>query len=70
MGKAKRLERLARQQKLLKNFTEDRYTEMKIGGKWYIKMFNGATKRWQVAVYTPGAFKNYKEYTLNYRRTR
>jgi len=64
-GQAKKLKRLERQIELLKNFIqeEDHYEEKKIGNEWYIKMWNGGTKKWQVAVFSEMAYKNYKKFS-------
>ena len=63
MSKSKQLKRQACQIELLKNFEGDFYQEKKIGDKWYVKMWNGATKKWQVAVYGENSFRNYKKFT-------
>ena len=64
-GQLKKARRLARQIELLKNFSqeEDHYEEKKIGDKWYIKSWNGGTKRWQVAIFGEGSFGNYKAFS-------
>ena len=56
--------KLLRQQELLKNFEGDFYQEKKINDKWYVKMWNGGTKRWQVAIYSEDSFKRYKSYWI------
>lgn len=63
-GQAKKQERLARQIELLKNFEqeEDHYEEKKIGNEWYIKMWNGGTNKWQVAIFNEISFKKYKAF--------
>jgi len=57
-------EKLERQIELLKKFNqeEDYYEEKKIDNKWYIKSFNGGTKRWQVSIFEEDKFKKYKGY--------
>ena len=62
MGKASKLQRQLRQNQLLKLFDGDFYQEKYIKGKYYIKQFNGNTKNWQVAEYTPSSFMKYKAY--------
>ena len=61
-GQAKKLKRLARQLELLKNFEGDFYQEKKVGNEWLIKMWNGGTKKWQVAVFSDVAYKKYKAF--------
>lgn len=58
-GKAKRL---ARQVELLKNFEGDFYQEKKVGDGWYVKSFNGGTKRWQVSIYSQESFNKYSAF--------
>lgn len=58
----KKQKRNQRQLELLKNFDGDFYQEKKIGDEWYIKMWNGGTKRWQVAVYSNLSYKKYKAF--------
>lgn len=60
--KNKRMERLARQNELLKNFEGDFYQEKKVGNEWHIKMWNGGTHKWQVAVFSEIAYKKYKAF--------
>lgn len=62
-GQLKKLKRLARQQELLKNFEGDFYQEKKVGNEWLIKMFNGGTKKWQVAVFSETAYNKYKAFS-------
>jgi predicted RNA-binding protein with PUA domain len=64
-GQLKKQKRLERQLELLKNFNqeEDHYEEKKIGNQWYVKSFNGGTKRWQVSIFEEGAFGNYKAFS-------
>lgn len=61
-SQAKKLKRLARQLELLKNFEGDFYQEKKVGNEWHIKMWNGGTNKWQVAVFTDVAYKKYKAF--------
>ena len=61
-GQAKKLKRLARQAELLKNFDEDHYQEKKVGDKWYVKQWNGNSKRWQVAIFSETSYKKYKQF--------
>lgn len=68
MSKAGKIKRLVRQEELLKNFEGDFYQEKKIGYKWYVKMYNRGTDRWQVAVYSEESFAKYKEFTANSER--
>ena len=62
-GQAKKLKRLERQNELLKNFEGDFYQEKKVGNEWYVKSWNGGTKRWQVSIFQESKFKNYKAYS-------
>lgn len=64
MTKKKRELRRLRQEELLKNFQqdEDHYEEKKVGSEWYIKNWNGGTKKWQVSVYSNQSYRNYKNY--------
>lgn len=62
MTEKKKREREERQRLLLSQFQGDFYQEKKIGQEWYVKMFNGGTKKWQVAVFTEASFKRYKMY--------
>lgn len=39
------------------------YEEKFIDDKWYVKSFNGGTKKWQVAIYSIDAYKRYKGYS-------
>jgi hypothetical protein len=56
-----KLERWSRQEQLLQHFSpESGYAEKQVGSEWYIKMWNGNAKRWQVAVYSEESFKRYK----------
>lgn len=53
------------QQDRLKEFehqTEDHYEERKIGDKWFIKMWNGGTNKWQVAIYSEESYSRYKRF--------
>jgi hypothetical protein len=59
-GHAKKLKRQERQNELLKNFEGDFYQEKKVGNEWLIKMWNGGTKKWQVAVFSDSSYKKYK----------
>ncbi len=62
MTKKKQRERQERQIELLKNFQGDFYQEKKIGNEWLIKMWNGGTKKWQVAVFSEVSYKKYKAF--------
>ena len=62
MSKKKQLERQLKQLELLKNFEGDFYQEKKIGNEWLIKMWNGGTKKWQVAKFSEVAYKKYKAF--------
>ena len=53
---------LQRQIILLKHFEGDYYQEQKVGDEAYVKMWNGGTKRWQVAVFSQQSFRNYKNH--------
>jgi hypothetical protein len=57
---SKKAKRWKRQLELLKNFEGDFYQEKKIGNEWYVKMWNGGTARWQVAIFTEEKFRKYK----------
>jgi hypothetical protein len=61
-SKAKQLERRLRQIELLKNFEGDFYQEKKVGNEWLIKMWNGGTHKWQVAVFSESSFRKYKSF--------
>ena len=61
-GEKKKLERLARQQKLLAMFEGDFYQEKKVGNEWCIKSYNGGTGRWQVSIFSEISYKKYKSY--------
>ena len=61
----RKAKRLARQEELLKVFSHqvgDFYEEKKVGDKWYIKMHNGNTDTWQVAIFTNQSFRSYKTF--------
>jgi hypothetical protein len=62
MGKRAKLERQRRQQELLKLFVGDWYQEKQVGDKWYVKMWNGGTNKWQVGEFTAASFKKYKQF--------
>lgn len=62
MTKKKKEERLKRQEELLKLFNGDFYQEKLIDGKWYVKMYNRGTDRWQVAIFTQESFSRYKTF--------
>jgi hypothetical protein len=62
MSNTKKLKREERQKELLSYFTEDHYQEKKVGDEWYIKMWNGGTNKWQVAVFSDKSYKKYKSY--------
>lgn len=59
---SKQQQRQARQNLLLMYFSEDKYQERRVGDKWFVKMWNRGTKRWQVAEYSLESFKRYKTY--------
>lgn len=61
----KKEQRRQKQQELLKHFEGDFYQEKKIGDKWFVKLFNGNTGNWQVAIYSEDSFKRYKEFQSN-----
>ena len=63
MEMKKKITARERQVELLKGFEGDFYQEKKVGDKWLIKMFNGKTKRWQVAQYSISSYEKYKGYT-------
>lgn len=68
MGKAQKKRRQAKQLGRLQEFAHqvtDHYEERLIGDEWYVKSFNGGTKRWQVAIYSKDSFRRYKSYTNN-----
>lgn len=51
------------QQERLREFghqEQDHYEEILIGNEWFVKMWNGGNKKWQVAVYSQDSFKRYK----------
>jgi len=60
----KKQERAERQLELLKHFQqeEDHYEEKKVGEDWYVKMYNGGTNKWQVAVFSGTAYRRYKSF--------
>lgn len=60
--KKKKLERAERQKELLKHFTEDHYEEKEIEQEWFVKMWNGDKKIWQVAVFSKESFARYKQF--------
>jgi len=64
-GQAKKLKRLKEQQDRLAQFDQevDHYEEKDMGGEIWVKMWNGGTKRWQVAIFSPESFKKYKAYS-------
>lgn len=59
---ASKKKRLERQKSLLENFSGDYYQEKKVSNEWHIKMFNGNTGRWQVAVFSEKSYKKYKSF--------
>ena len=61
-GQLAKQKRLERQNELLKNFTGDYYQEKRVGDEWYIKSWNGGTKRWQVSVYSEKSYQGYKAF--------
>jgi len=63
-SKKKQLERQQRQIELLSHFEGDYYQEKKVGNEVYVKMWNGGTNKWQVAVFTPQSFKKYKSFEM------
>lgn len=63
--KSKQLKRLLKQLELLHEFDhqkQDCYEERKIGNEWYVKQWNGGTKRWQVAIFSEDSFRRYKSF--------
>lgn len=64
-GQAKKLKRLKEQEDRLSQFDQehDHYEEKDMGGEIWVKMWNGGTKRWQVAIFSPKKFKRYKSYS-------
>ena len=64
-GQAKKLKKLQEQKDRLSQFDqeEDHYEEKDIGGEFWIKSYNGGTKRWQVGVYSPESYRKYKAYS-------
>lgn len=62
-GQLKKLKREQRQNELLSLFQGDFYQERKVGDNWYVKMWNGGTNKWQVAVFTIASFNNYKAFS-------
>ncbi len=67
-GELKKQKRLARQMELLKNFEGDFYQEKKVGDEWYVKSWNGGTKRWQVSIYSQESFDRYSAFKRAKRR--
>ena len=61
-GELKKQKKLERQIELLKNFEGDFYQEKKVSEEWYIKSYNGGTKRWQVSIYSEQSYRNYKSF--------
>ena len=51
-----------RQNFLLTFFKEDNYAEKEVNGFWLVKQWNGSTKEWQVAIFTPESFKKRLDY--------
>lgn len=64
MGKLKQQRNRIKQEQKLAIFVQDydHYEEKKVKEEYWIKQFNGKTGKWQVAVYSPRSFKNYKVY--------
>ena len=64
MSKLKKLLKLKEQENRLSQFDQefDHYEEKDMGGEIWVKMWNGGTKRWQVAIFSPEKFKKYKQY--------
>ena len=63
MGKRKEELRKQRQKELLGAFEGDFYQEKDMGGEWWIKMWNGNTQKWQVAVYSEKSYRGYKKFS-------
>ena len=63
-GQAKKFKRLEIQNERLALFNqeEDHYEEKKVGNEYFIKMWNGTTKKWQVSVYSNSSYNNYKAF--------
>lgn len=69
MSKNKKLKRLQVQQDRLKEFEhqeEDHYEERQIGNEWWVKQWNGDSKRWQIAIFSKDSYFRYKGTQKNY----
>lgn len=63
--KSRQIKRQIRQLELLKEFAHqvgDFYEEKRVGDNWYVKMYNGGSDKWQVAVYSSSSFRRYKNF--------
>ena len=62
----KRDKKRERHEALLKEYfshqVRDFYEEKQVGDKWYVKMYNGGTDKWQVAVFSNESFRRYKTF--------
>jgi len=38
----------------------EQYEELEVNGWWLIKQWNGGAKKWEVHIYSPESYKNYK----------
>lgn len=58
----KKQRKLKEHQDRLSQFDQeyDHYEEKDMGSEWWVKMWNGGTKRWQVAIFSPQSFQKYK----------
>lgn len=56
------LKRKKIQEERLKLFDGDYYQEKFVAGYWYIKNWNGNSKKWQVGKYSQESFQRYKGY--------
>lgn len=64
-SKSKQEKNKLRQIELLKHFEGDFYQEKILPDKVLVKMWNGGTNKWQVAVFTRSSFNNYKAFQGN-----
>jgi len=63
-SKSKKSKKLKEQEDRLSQFDQeiDHYEEKDMGGEIWIKMWNGGTKRWQVAIFSQESFEKYKSF--------
>lgn len=59
---SKQKKRDHQQSSLLTIFEGDYYQEKQVGDKWLVKMWNGTTNKWQVAIYSELSFRRYKNW--------